>query len=39
MVEQTIRKIAQLKNISFEEAEKATTENAKKLFRISSEKN
>src|SRR3989339_1753382 len=33
MVEQTIRKIAQLKNISFEEAEKATTENAKKLFR------
>ncbi len=35
MVEHTIRKIAQIKNISYEEAEKATTENAKKLFNIS----
>lgn len=36
MVRETIKKIAQLKNISFEEAEKATTENAKKLFNIPS---
>jgi TatD DNase family protein len=35
MVEHTIRKIAVIKNISFAEAEKATTENAKKLFNIS----
>ena len=35
MVEHTIRKIAELKNISFLEAEKATTENAKRLFGIS----
>ena len=36
MVEEVIKKIAELKNISFAEVEKATTENAKKLFGISS---
>ncbi len=35
MVEHTIRKIAELKNISFLDAEVATTQNAKKLFNIS----
>lgn len=35
MVEEVIKKIAELKNISFEEVEKATTENAKRLFGIS----
>ncbi len=36
MVEEVIKKIAELKNLSFTEVEKATTENAKKLFGISS---
>ncbi len=36
MVEEVIKKIAELKNISFAEVEKATTENAKRLFGISS---
>lgn len=36
MVEEVIKKIAELKNLSFAEVEKATTENAKKLFGISS---
>lgn len=35
MVEHTIRKIAELKNISFLDAEVATTQNAQKLFNIS----
>ena len=35
MVEHTIRKIAELKNISFADTEQATTENAKRLFKIS----
>lgn len=35
MVEHTIRKIAELKNISFLDAEVATTQNAKKVFNIS----
>lgn len=35
MVEEVIKKIAELKNLSFVEVEKATTENAKKLFGIS----
>jgi len=34
MVEYTIRKIAELKHVSFEEAERATTENALRLFNI-----
>lgn len=34
MVEHTIRKIAELKHVSFEEAERATTGNALKLFNI-----
>lgn len=34
MVEHTIRKIAEIKSITFLEAEQATTENAKKLFNI-----
>ncbi len=36
MVEEVIKKIAELKNLSFAEVEKATTENAKRLFGISS---
>ena len=36
MVEEVIKKIAELKNLSFAEVEKATTENAKKMFGISS---
>lgn len=36
MVEEVIKKIAEIKDISFAEVEKATTENAKRLFRISS---
>ncbi len=36
MVRETIKKIASIKGVSFEEAEKATTENAKKLFNIPS---
>ena len=35
MVEHTIRKIAELKNIFFLDAEVVTTQNAKKLFNIS----
>lgn len=35
MVEEVIKKIAELKNLSFAEVEKATTENAKRLFGIS----
>lgn len=34
MVEHTIRKIAELKHVSFEDAERATTDNALKLFNI-----
>lgn len=34
MVEHTIRKIAELKHVSFEDAERATTGNALKLFNI-----
>ncbi|MBI2038269.1 MAG: TatD family hydrolase [Candidatus Magasanikbacteria bacterium] len=35
MIRETIKKIAQLKQIEFAEVEAATTENAKKLFNIS----
>ena len=35
MVEEVIKKIAELKNLPFAEVEKATTENAKRLFGIS----
>ncbi len=34
MVEHTIRKIAELKHVSFEDAKRATTDNALKLFNI-----
>ncbi len=34
MVEEVIKKIAELKNLSFAEVEKITTENAKRLFNI-----